>query len=261
MRTGERTFCRLEVKWLCQNSVMRSVSGESVVSISSSHQPFSSRPRATSSRWYCWRSSALIRRTRPRGSQAFAHAGGAVRGACRTASSSRSTASRRESRAYSSILSRGASKPVRPRKWRASSAPMPAACAAPAAMPATRRRRTLAPIEVTARVLHVAAQLLALLGAEAPGLRRRAARASAGAPPRGSSGRCAPARAAAGALPNPCAARAAASASARPPAPGENAGPLPGTGKKPIAGQPAVSWIDECYVGTPRTVGHCTYYL
>ena len=31
---GERTFCRLDAKWLCQNSVILSVSGDGVASIS-----------------------------------------------------------------------------------------------------------------------------------------------------------------------------------------------------------------------------------
>ena len=45
MSCGERTFCTLDTKWLCQKSVIFSVSGERVVSISVSHQDCSSNAR------------------------------------------------------------------------------------------------------------------------------------------------------------------------------------------------------------------------
>ena len=38
MSRAKRTFCWLDTKWLCQNSVMRSVSGDGVASISCIHQ-------------------------------------------------------------------------------------------------------------------------------------------------------------------------------------------------------------------------------
>jgi hypothetical protein len=57
MSFAERTFCWLDTKWLCQNSVMRSASGDSVASISRIHQPRISSPRRTCSRMYARRSS------------------------------------------------------------------------------------------------------------------------------------------------------------------------------------------------------------
>ena len=38
MSRAKRTFCWLDTKWLCQNSVIRSVSGDGVASISCTHQ-------------------------------------------------------------------------------------------------------------------------------------------------------------------------------------------------------------------------------
>ena len=46
MSRAKRTFCWLETKWLCQNSVMRSVSGDGVASISRIHQARSSSAAA-----------------------------------------------------------------------------------------------------------------------------------------------------------------------------------------------------------------------
>jgi hypothetical protein len=51
MSSASFTFCWLDTKWLCQNSVIRSVRGEGVDSISPIHQPRSSKP----SRTCCWR--------------------------------------------------------------------------------------------------------------------------------------------------------------------------------------------------------------
>ncbi len=64
MRTGERTFCRLDTKWLCQNSTIFSVSGDAVVNISVIHQARSSAPCSMSSRWASFLWSSLIVRSR-----------------------------------------------------------------------------------------------------------------------------------------------------------------------------------------------------
>ena len=45
------TFCWLDTKWLCQNSVIRSVSGEGVDSISSTHHPRRDRGLARTCSW------------------------------------------------------------------------------------------------------------------------------------------------------------------------------------------------------------------
>ena len=103
---GNRTFCSEDVKWLCQNSTMRSVSGWSVTSISSIHQLRSSRPCSCSGCWAacnglpstpcffcasarsaraacCWRRSSA--------GPSFSQPGGGVMASRRTPASSRST--------------------------------------------------------------------------------------------------------------------------------------------------------------------------
>ena len=81
MSGGERTFCRLEVKWLCQKSVMRSVSGERVASISASHQAFSSSARSICRRTNALRSSSPMARTARGSVHSSTQAGGGVRAA------------------------------------------------------------------------------------------------------------------------------------------------------------------------------------
>ena len=97
-----RTFCWLDTKWLCQNSVIRSVSGEGVASISCTHQARSSSPLpdlllleglALLVGWRPGRGRS--QRTRIAGDQA----GGGVTAAVRASRSSRSTASSRDSAA------------------------------------------------------------------------------------------------------------------------------------------------------------------
>ena len=58
MSCAKRTFCSLDTKWLCQKSVMRSVIGDGVTRISSSHQARSSRP---------WRDQLLLEARRSSG--------------------------------------------------------------------------------------------------------------------------------------------------------------------------------------------------
>ena len=103
MSAPERTFCRPEVKWLCQKRVMRSVSGERVVSISVTHQFLRSMARSTCCRWNCFLSSGDRSRTRRGEMNSPTHAGGGVRAWVAAPVSTRSTASRRERRAIASI--------------------------------------------------------------------------------------------------------------------------------------------------------------
>src|SRR6185295_17496274 len=84
MSFAERTFCWLDTKWLCQNSVMRSASGDSVASISRIHQPRISNPRRTCSRMYARRSSFVAPSGgAPIGASSVSTAGGVVTGSDR----------------------------------------------------------------------------------------------------------------------------------------------------------------------------------
>jgi hypothetical protein len=58
-RRPPHTFCRLEVKWLCQNSVIRSNSGQLEVNRTRYHQPFNSRPSCLRASRKAFRSCAL----------------------------------------------------------------------------------------------------------------------------------------------------------------------------------------------------------
>ncbi len=80
MSRAKRTFCWLDTKWLCQNSVIRSVSGDGVASISCTHHARSSNPSRTLRCWNARRSSTDA--DSPRGARSGpssrAHAGGGV---------------------------------------------------------------------------------------------------------------------------------------------------------------------------------------
>ena len=103
MSVPDFTFCRPEVKWLCQKSVMRSVRGEGVVSISVTHQFLSSMARSTCWRWNSFFSSPDRSRSRRGEMNSPTQAGGAVRASAVAPERTRSTASRRESVAIASI--------------------------------------------------------------------------------------------------------------------------------------------------------------
>ena len=123
MSRAKRTFCWLDTKWLCQNSVIRSVSGEGVASISRTHQARSSIPSRTLRCWKARRSSTLA--FSPRGArsgpESSAQAGGAVTACVRVSRRISVTACSRVRPANRRTSASVGPKPVRASRWRASS--------------------------------------------------------------------------------------------------------------------------------------------
>ena len=96
MRRVIRTFGWPDTKWLCQKSVIRSVSGERVTVISSIHHARSARPSRTCVWTNALRSSgALSLRGGRNGDVSVADAGGGDAATVRVSRSSLSTAASR----------------------------------------------------------------------------------------------------------------------------------------------------------------------